>query len=177
MLARCAAASAEHGNTGIEHLTYKSDKLIGRTIVNGLAVNYLRHTGIGLGYERNARKLAQALEMHKHLLRTGRAVKAESAYAHALHGKVLSVTSELEDSLADALDSDDAMIAIRLSGWGDVDVFADCQYMINKPLCIVCDDADVLESALRVYQGRALYEGALDESALLPLCDKYGLII
>lgn len=36
---------------------------------------------------------------------------------------------------------------------------------------------DVLESALRVYQGRALYEGALDESALLPLCDKYGLII
>ena len=49
--------------------------------------------------------------------------------------------------------------------------------MINKPLCIVCDDADVLESALRVYQGRALYEGALDESALLPLCDKYGLII
>ena len=95
----------------------------------------------------------------------------------AKHGKVLSVTSELEDSLADALDSDDAMIAIRLSGWDDVDAFADCQYMINKPLCIVCDDADVLESALRVYQGRALYEGALDESALLPLCDKYGLII
>ena len=81
----------------------------------------------------------------------------------AKHGKVLSVTSELEDSLADALDSDDAMIAIRLSGWDDVDAFADCQYMINKPL--------------RVYQGRALYEGALDESALLPLCDKYGLII
>ena len=84
MPARCSAAAAEHGNAGIEHLTDKSDKLIGRTIVNGLAVNYLRHTGIGLGYERNARKLAQAPEMHKHLLRTGRAVKAESAYAHAL---------------------------------------------------------------------------------------------
>ena len=53
----------------------------------------------------------------------------------------------------------------------------DCQYMINKPLCIVCDDADILESALRVYQGRALYEGALSEEKLLPLCDKYGLII
>ena len=97
--------------------------------------------------------------------------------ADAKHGKVLSVTNELEDTLSDALDTDDAMIAIRLSGWDDVDIFADCQYMINKPLCIVCDDADVLESALRVYQGRALYEGALDESALLPLCDKYGLII
>ena len=96
---------------------------------------------------------------------------------NAKHGKVLSVTNELEDTLSDALDTDDAMIAIKLSGWDDVDIFADCQYMINKPLCIVCDDADVLESALRVYQGRALYEGALDESALLPLCDKYGLII
>ena len=78
----------------------------------------------------------------------------------AKHGEILCVTDELEDTLSD-----------------DVDIFADCQYMINKPLCIVCDDADVLESALRVYQGRALYEGALDESALLPLCDKYGLII
>ena len=95
----------------------------------------------------------------------------------AKHGKVLSVMNELEDTLSDALDTDDAMIAIKLSGWDDVDIFADCQYMINKPLCLVCDDADVLDSALRVYQGRALYEGALDESALLPLCDKYGLII
>lgn len=96
---------------------------------------------------------------------------------NAKYGEILCVTDELEDTLSDALDTDDAMIAIKLSGWDDVDIFADCQYMINKPLCIVCDDADVLESALRVYQGRALYEGALDESALLPLCDKYGLII
>ena len=95
----------------------------------------------------------------------------------AKHGKVLCVTNEFEDNLADELDSDDVMIAVRLSDWEDVDTFADCQYMISKPLCIVCDDADVLESALRVYQGRALYEGSLSEKALLPLCDKYGLII
>lgn len=98
-------------------------------------------------------------------------------HADAKHGKVLTVTDELEDTLADELDSDDVMVTIRLSGWEDVDTFADCQYMINKPLCIVCDDADVLESALRVYQGRALYEGSLSEEELLPLCDKYGLII
>ena len=87
MLARCAAAAAEHGNACIEHLIDKGYKLIGRTIVNGLAVNYLRHTGVGLGYERNARKLAQALEMHEHLLGPCRAVKAESAYAHALQNR------------------------------------------------------------------------------------------
>ncbi len=95
----------------------------------------------------------------------------------AKHGKVLDVTDALEDILSDELDTDDVMVAIRLSGWEDVDIFADCQYMISKPLCIVCDDAEVLESALRVYQGRALYEGNLSADDLKPLCDKYGLII
>lgn len=95
----------------------------------------------------------------------------------AKHGKVLGVTNDFEDTLAEELDSENVMVAVRLSGWEDIDTFADCQYMISKPLCIVCDDADVLESALRVYQGRALYEGSLSEEELLPLCDKYGLII
>lgn len=97
--------------------------------------------------------------------------------ADAKHGQVLDVTDDLEDVLSDELDSDDVMVAIRLSGWDDVDTFADCQYMISKPLCIICDDAAVLESALRVYQGRALYEGSLNNAELAPLCDKYGLIV
>lgn len=58
-----------------------------------------------------------------------------------------------------------------------VELFADCQYMISKPLCIVCDDADILEAALRAYQGRPLYEGSLPDSALAPLVSKYGVII
>ena len=58
-----------------------------------------------------------------------------------------------------------------------MDGLADVQYMITKPLCLVCDDAELLEAALRVYQGRALYEGSLPESALLPLCARYGLLI
>lgn len=92
-------------------------------------------------------------------------------------GKVLAVTPDFEDELSDALDSDDAMVAVRLDTWDEVELFADCQYMISKPLCIVCDDADILEAALRAYQGRALYEGALPDSALAPLASKYGVII
>ena len=69
------------------------------------------------------------------------------------------------------------MVAVKLSGWEDIDTFADCQFMITKPLCIVCDDAGLLEEALRLYQGRALYEGSLSEEELLPMCRKYGLII
>ena len=69
------------------------------------------------------------------------------------------------------------MAAVRIADWGDVDALADIQYMISKPLCLVCDDAELLESALRVYQGRALYEGTLTEEQLAPLVDKYGLLI
>ena len=92
-------------------------------------------------------------------------------------GTILTVTDELEDELSNALDTDDAMVAVRLDTWDEVELFADCQYMISKPLCIVCDDADILEAALRAYQGRALYEGALPDSALAPLVSKYGVII
>ena len=58
----------------------------------------------------------------------------------------------------------------------DAAALAECQYMLTKPLCLVCDDAAVLEQALRVYQGRALYEGALPEDLLRPLAGKYGLL-
>lgn len=92
-------------------------------------------------------------------------------------GKVLAVTPDFEDELSDALDTDDAMVAVRLDTWDEVELFADCQYMISKPLCIVCDDADILEAALRAYQGRPLYEGTLPDTALAPLVSKYGVII
>jgi len=93
------------------------------------------------------------------------------------HGAVLTAGADLEDRLADALDGDAPMIALRIDTWEDIDALTDVQYLLTKPLCLVCDDAELLEAALRVYQGRALYEGVLPEAALLPLCDRYGLLI
>ena len=89
----------------------------------------------------------------------------------------IECSGELEDELSDALEEDGDMIAIAFDSMEQLDDFADCQYMISKPLCIVCDDAEVLEGALRLYQGRALYEGSLSDDELLPLAEKYGLII
>lgn len=97
--------------------------------------------------------------------------------ADAGHGDVLTVTERFEDELDEAMDNGDAMVAVGIASWDDVEALADFQYMISKPLCIVCDDAELLEAALRVYQGRALYEGTLSEAELLPLCEKYGVII
>ena len=92
-------------------------------------------------------------------------------------GKIIDPGDGFEDELSDAMDSELELVGIRIGSWDDVEALGDFQYMISKPLCLVCDDAGLLESALRVYQGRALYEGALSDDELLPMCDKYGLII
>ena len=93
------------------------------------------------------------------------------------HGAILTAGADLEDRLEDALDGDAPMVALRIDTWEDIDALTDVQYLLTKPLCLVCDDAELLEAALRVYQGRALYEGVLPEAALLPLSARYGLLI
>ena len=92
------------------------------------------------------------------------------------HGPVVSGAEHMEDGLTDALEDGFPMVAVAINSWEDVDALADCQYMISKPLCLVCDQADLLEAALRIYQGRTLYEGGLSEEELKPLVGKYGVI-
>ena len=94
----------------------------------------------------------------------------------ATYGDVLPCDEELEDNLFD-VDEDAEMIAIRIESEEELDNFSDCQGMIAKPLCILCEDAALLEQALRRYQGRAVYEGGLSDEVLLPLVKKYGVII
>lgn len=94
----------------------------------------------------------------------------------AKHGAVIAVTEDLEDDLQEALDGDAPMVAVALTSLADAEALAQVQYLIGKPLCLVCDDAAVLEAALRSYQGRALYEGAVAEETLEALREKYGVI-
>ncbi len=88
---------------------------------------------------------------------------------------VFACDEELEDNICE-LDENE-LFGIEIGSIEDVAVFSDAQYTVKNPLCIFCDDAELLEKALRAYQGRALYDGALSEAELLPLCEKYGLII
>ena len=87
---------------------------------------------------------------------------------------VLPCDEELEDALTDTESGE--LIGIEISSAEDLAVFADCQYAVANPLCLLCEDEKLLEGALRCYQGRALYEGSLPDEALLPLAEKYGLI-
>ncbi|MBR0374148.1 MAG: homocysteine S-methyltransferase family protein [Mogibacterium sp.] len=90
--------------------------------------------------------------------------------------EVLTCDAGLEDRIDEAMDGAAPVIAIEIKSRDDLDEFGACQYAINKPLCLVCEDADLLERALRLYQGRALYAGGLPDEALAPLARKYGLI-
>ena len=91
-------------------------------------------------------------------------------------GTVVVAGADLEAALEDAMEEEGDLITVELTGFDQLDDFASVQYMITRPLCIKCSDLGVLEQALRLYQGRALYEGSLTEEQLLPLSKKYGLI-
>ena len=92
-------------------------------------------------------------------------------------GEILDCSPGLEDRLRSANKGDSRIITLRISSPADLDEFEQAQYTIRKPLCLVCDDAKLLDRALTVYQGRALYAGSLSDEELLPMVKRYGLII
>lgn len=90
---------------------------------------------------------------------------------------VLKCGPELENDIKKENRGASEVIAVEISSEEDLDEFALAQYAVRKPLCMVCEDACLLDQALRLYQGRALYAGNLSTHELLPLVKKYGLII
>ena len=93
-------------------------------------------------------------------------------------GKIYPCDEHLEDSCEEAEEDDEALfMTIELKAEEELDNLEDFQYAIPLPLCILCNDASLLEQALEIYQGRALYAGDLPEEELLPLANRYGLVI
>ena len=88
----------------------------------------------------------------------------------------LEIEKTAQREQMDAMESDDPLVTIEIRSPDELEDFADAQYQITKPLCLKCEDAELLELALQLYQGRALYEGPLGEEELKPLAAKYGLI-
>lgn len=99
--------------------------------------------------------------------------------------RTVDVGEELEctpDLLEDVIASEDdpvGAVKIAILEQDDIDIFACEQYAISKALCLWSDVPELLEGALRVYQGRAFYDGTgeLEPSELERLSKLYGLII
>ena len=91
-------------------------------------------------------------------------------------GKALPCDASLEERLEEAMGEDTPLVTVEIREDAELENFSDAQFSITRPLCIRCADAALLEQALRLYQGRALYDGPLGEDALAPLAKKYGLL-
>ena len=86
--------------------------------------------------------------------------------------------SLLEDIIA-AEDDPVGAVKIAIRSQDDVDIFALHQYAVRKALCLCSDVPELLEGALRAYQGRAFYDGTgeLSREELDRLTGLYGLIV
>ena len=84
----------------------------------------------------------------------------------------------LEDIIA-AEDNPVGAVKIAIHEEDDVDIFAQNQYAVREALCLWSDVPELLEGALRVYQGRAFYDGTggLERAELERLSRLYGLIV
>ena len=84
----------------------------------------------------------------------------------------------LEDIIA-AEDDPVGAVKIAIHGEDDLDIFAQHQYAVREALCLWSDVPELLEGALRVYQGRAFYDGTggLNQAELERLSRLYGLIV
>ena len=61
----------------------------------------------------------------------------------------------------------------------DLDIFAEHQYAVQNALCLWSDVPELMEAALRLYQGRAFYDGTgdLEPDFLARMTEKYGLVV
>lgn len=94
-------------------------------------------------------------------------------------GEELECTPDLLEDIIAAEDDPVGAMKISILERDDVDAFAEEQYAITKALCLWSDVPELLEGALRVYQGRAFYDGTgdLGPDELERLSRLYGLIV
>ena len=90
-------------------------------------------------------------------------------------GPVIDCDEHLGEAIAEAAEKALPVLSVRITKAGQLEDFADHQYAIDRPLCLCCDDADLLEEALKRYQGRAMVESSLGEDVLEKLSRSYGI--
>lgn len=94
-------------------------------------------------------------------------------------GEAIECGPDLLEDIIDAEDDPVGAVKIVITEQDDVDIFAEQQYAIEEALCLSSDVPELLEAALRVYQGRAFYDGTgdLEPEVLEHLIRTYGLIV
>jgi len=94
-------------------------------------------------------------------------------------GEDVECSPDLLERIIEAEDDPVGGMKIVVYEQDDLDIFERDQYAVQKALCLSSDVPELLEGALRAFQGRAFYDGTgdLEEEDLARLRDTYGLII
>ena len=85
---------------------------------------------------------------------------------------------ELDERLVELEDEAPAAFKLLIEEEEDVITLEENLYMITRPVCLCAESPELLEKALRVYAGLALYDGTWEqeERILKYFSEKYGLI-
>ena len=95
-------------------------------------------------------------------------------------GETIECTSDLMEEILEAEETcPQGALKIAILEEDDVAIFAENQYAVRDALCLWSDVPELLEQALRVYQGRAFWDGTgdLEPEFLAEMSRKYGLVL
>ena len=95
-------------------------------------------------------------------------------------GETIECTPDLMEDILEAEEqSPQGALKIAILEEDDLDIFAENQYVVKDALCLWSDVPELLEQALRLYQGRAFWDGTgdLEEEFLQKMAARYGLVL
>ena len=95
-------------------------------------------------------------------------------------GETIQCTDHLMEDILEAEEERPVgALKIEVLDTDDLEIFAREQYAVRDALCLWSDVPELLEGALRDYQGRAFYDGTaeLEPEFLARMSEKYGLIL
>jgi|GEM_PF-331691 len=110
-------------------------------------------------------------------------VAATAREAHFIYPFVdlseeIRCSENLPEDILEAEDEPFGAYRVVIETEEDVAAFSDNQYMFDRPVCICTDNPELLEAALREYNGRALFDNTydIDDETLSYFEKRYGLI-
>ena len=95
-------------------------------------------------------------------------------------GETIQCTDHLMEDILEAEEERPVgALKIEVLDTDDLEIFAREQYAVRDALCLWSDVPELLEKALRLYQGRAFWDGTgdLDEAFLEEMRVRYGLVL
>lgn len=86
--------------------------------------------------------------------------------------------ARLDERLLELEDEEAAAFKLLIEEESDLGTLEECMYMISRPICLCAENPELLERALRIYCGLALYDGTWeqDEHVVRYFEEKYGMI-